>query len=84
MSNTTQTQPLSARDWANIRAQIQFAFLNIEDANDSDLEISSSVTSHSDGTMTFAVYRWEGNTRNYVANIEMKLNYTDKKGLVIY
>lgn len=79
-----QQSPLSARDWANIKAQLQFVFLNIEDANDSDLEISSALTNHNDRTMTFAVYRWESNVRKYVANIEMKLSYSDKKGLVIY
>lgn len=84
IDNTTGKPPLTDKEWANIRAQIQFAFLDIEDANDSNIEISSSITSHSDGTMTFAVYRWEGNVRKYVANIEMKLNYTYKKGLVIY
>lgn len=72
---------LTKEQIAIAKAQIQYVFLSIEDANDSDLELGP-LTVHDDNTMTFPVFKWEGMKRNFITKLEFELKESDKESVI--
>ena len=75
--------PISEYGWKAIRLRAVMALAALEE-EDEDTDLSfGSPTLHDDGIITISVFKWVHPTRRrWLANLEFKINYSDKKVVV--